>query len=137
MYTDEKQFELAMVVEPVDNWHPRWVEVLDAIDQSGERESLGIDADGWLPARQVLLVAFIDEEIAGHISFGVQPTGGKHIEAQLGSRGVQWKFNDRPVEHALLVAARRRARLLGCRRLVGFDLPGWQEQECCLGACCS
>ncbi len=143
MYTDETQFELTMVVEPVDNWHPRWEEVLDAIDQSVERESLGIDAEGWLPARQVLLIAFIEHEIAGHIAFRVQPADGRDVngrpvvEARFESHSVEWRFSGRPVERALFFAAKRRARLIGCSRLVGFDEVNWSNGGCCLEARCA
>ena len=70
MYTDESQFGLTMIVEPADDRHSRWEEVLEAIDQADQRESLGIDQNGWLPARQVLLDAFINDEEAGDRGFG-------------------------------------------------------------------
>jgi hypothetical protein len=141
MYTDETQFELTMVVEPVDDRHPRWQEVLEAIDQADQRESIGIDQNGWLPARQVLLVAFINDEVAGHIGFAVRPapdpSGRPAVEAELASYAVQWRFSDRPVERILFVAARRQARLIGCTGLVGFEqishgCTGW-----CLAAGCA
>ena len=57
-------------VELVDNWHAYWPAVLEAIASCGQLEALSIDADGWLSARQVLLVAFArDKSVAGHLCF--------------------------------------------------------------------
>ena len=111
-------------VELVDNWHPRWREVLDAIEFLGQRDGLQVDRDGWLPARQNLLVAFADEMIAGHLSFCVQPSRNaadqRDVEAQLQTLGVQPEFAQEQIRTLLRAAAEQRAESLRCHRLVGF-----------------
>lgn len=111
-------------IELIDNWHPRWSEVLVAIEQLGQRDHLKIDAEGWLSARQNLMVAFVDGAVAGHLSFRVQITRGDDerdrpvIEAVLESLGVQPEFCREEIESLLIAAAERRARALRCRQLV-------------------
>src|SRR5205085_2158556 len=67
-------------VELVDNWHAQWPAVLGAIDAMGQRDALCVDVDGWLSARQVLLVAFSDKNVAGHVCFSVSPIAGESGE---------------------------------------------------------
>lgn len=132
MYMEQVQLKKMLQVEMVDNWHSRWREVVDAIAQLGQRSSLCIDEDGWLSARHNLLVAFIDDAVAGHLSFRVQPIEGSEgqsllenerpiVEAQLESIGVQSGFDRMEVESLLRASAVRRARALHCRRLVGLN----------------
>ncbi len=129
MCTDRKGLKQAMQVELVDNWHPRWGEVLDAIEHVGQRSSLQIDADGWLSARHNLLVAFVDDTVAGHLSFRVQPVelsaespqseaSRPVVEAQLESLSVQPGFESRLVESMLRSMAEKRAQALRCQRLI-------------------
>jgi hypothetical protein len=110
-------------VELVDNWHPRWREVLDSIDFLGQRDRLQVDSDGWLPARQNLLVVFVDEAIAGHVSFSVQPARDAcdqpGVEAHLESLGVQSEFARDEIESLLRAAASKRAQSLRCQRFIG------------------
>lgn len=131
MCTDRKGLKQAMQVELVDNWHPRWGEVLDAIEHVGQRSSLQIDEDGWLSARHNLLVAFVDDAVAGHLSFQVQPVSDTQsnpltverrpvVEAQLESLSVQAGFDSQFVESMLRSMAQKRAQALRCRRFVGL-----------------
>src|SRR5215510_7379453 len=80
-------------IEPVDNWHAQWGNVLAAIELAGQRDALMVDFDGWLSARQVLLVAFNERDVAGHICFRVMPIsdeGGQVIvQACLDAFGVK------------------------------------------------
>jgi ribosomal protein S18 acetylase RimI-like enzyme len=116
-------------VETVDNWHKHWPCVLSAIDAAGQKKSLRVDANGWLSARQVLLVAFAptSNQIAGHLCFRLSPgadeDGDVVVEAHLDALGVHPGFEKVSVqiESKLLDAAKRRARALKCRRLVGFN----------------
>src|SRR5262245_55773089 len=83
-------------IEPVDNWHNQWGTVLAAIESAGQREALLVDLDGWLSARQVLLVAFNQQEVAGHICFRISPIAddGGHVivQAHLDAFGVKPGF---------------------------------------------
>jgi hypothetical protein len=115
-------------VELVDNWHARWPAVLQAIASCGQLEALSIDADGWLSARQVLLVACApDNFVAGHLCFRLVPAadlaGNVEVEAHLQAIGVSEILpaaQAARVAGALTSAARKRARALRCQRLVGF-----------------
>lgn len=118
MVTMNQEFGTAAVeVERLDNWHPRWSEVLDAIEFAGERDVLAVDSDGWLSARQNLFVAFVDEAIAGHLCFRVEPAmqGARRVvDARLESLAVQPGFDRRRIESELWAAAQRRATALRC-----------------------
>src|SRR5690349_5163296 len=66
-----------MRVDVVDSWHKCWPMVLNEIERTGRRQKLMVDSDGWLSARQCLLVAFNrDNAVAGHLVFSIQPTFG-------------------------------------------------------------
>ena len=103
-----------VLVDLVDNWHPRWREVLDAIEYVGQRNALSIDRDGWLSARQSLLVAFVDDAIAGHLCFGVQPDRASNVRARLESMEVQPGFDRDEIQCSLLVAAQKRSKVISC-----------------------
>ncbi len=108
-------------VELVDNWHARWNSVLQSLAEQGQSNALKVDDDGWLSARQVLLVAFNDDQVAGHLSFAIAPTRGKgHVEvtAEVDSFGVTPGFKQCEVAHLLREAAATRAHELNCRELV-------------------
>ena len=121
MYVNLQEHRVIQI-ELVDNWHPRWREVQEAIAQVGQRDSLHADSDGWLSARHNLLVAFVNDAIAGHLSFRVQIAPGSSerpaVEAVLESHGVQPGFSQEEVEALLFAAAEERARALRYRRLV-------------------
>jgi GNAT superfamily N-acetyltransferase len=115
-------------VDLVDNWHRDWPKVLRAVEEQGERASLQVDPNGWLSARQNLLVAFVDDEPAGHVCFHVAPAHGDGkskracVEAKLDSFGIDPKFCGHGIEHTLREAALDRAKSLKCKQLHGFDL---------------
>ena len=109
-------------IESIDNWHSAWPRVLSFVEQHGERENLQIDGDGWLSARQVLLVARVGEQIAGYVCFSVVP-GKTCIEAKHDHYAIAPKFAGRGIESKLHRASVARAASLGCEKLKGFKLP--------------
>jgi hypothetical protein len=116
---------LAVRIEPVDNWHSAWTRVLAFVEKHGDAKKLQVDADGWLSARQVLIVAFAGDQIAGHVCLSVAP-GKTCIEAKLDDRAIAPKFCNRGIEAQLHRAALVRAASLGCEKLRGFTLgPSW------------
>ena len=120
-------------IDLVDNWHKDWSKVLRALGEYGDRASLHVDSDGWLSARQNLLVAFVEDEPAAHVCFHVEPAQRESrskracVEAQLDSYGIAPKFCGQGIEHGLRKAALERASTLKCQKLRGFDL---KEQWC-------
>ena len=108
-------------IELVDNWHAAWPKVLAHVQKHGTARKLQVDADGWLSARQVVLVAFVGDEVAAHICFSVSP-GKACIEAKLDSHGIAAKFCGRGIESQLHRAAVERAESLRCEKLRGFRL---------------
>ncbi len=120
---------LKLRVDVVDSWHKQWPSVLDTIGTQGRREHLMVDADGWLSARQCLLVAFDREQrMAGHLVFRIQPRSNSGanstrpiVEAKLDDVGITPGFSEGEVRALLLDAAAKKARSLRCRKLVGFD----------------
>ncbi len=115
-------------IDLVDNWHRDWPRVLSAVGAYGDRASLHVDADGWLPARQNLLVAFVENEPAAHVCFHVEPAHRENpstrgcVEAQLDSFGINPKFCGHGIEYHLRKAALDRANTLKCGKMHGFDL---------------
>ena len=111
-------------IEPVDNWHAHWPAVLGAIEAAGQRQALLVDSDGWLSARQVLLAAFNNSDVAGHICFLVMPVndgaGSVAMQARLDAFSVKSGFEKHEVDIALRTAAQQRAMNLKCTRFVGF-----------------
>lgn len=118
-------------VELVDNWHDAWPRVLAAIDRFGDRKSILVDTDGWLSARQNLLVAFENRRVAGYIVFRVQPALGKRkigvscVEARLDSAAVDVPYRNRGIEKLLCDAALARARELKCTQVKGLEGNPW------------
>ena len=117
-------------VDLVDNWHAEWPNVLRAVDQQGHgaRAALHVDQDGWLSARQNLLVAFVDDQPAAHVCFHVEPAQREDrskpacVEAKLDSYGIDPRFCGHGIEHTLREAALDRAKTLKCEQLSGFEL---------------
>jgi hypothetical protein len=112
-------------IEPVDNWHAHWPAVLQSIYATGQGGSLLVDRDGWLSARQVLLVAFADNDaVAGHICFRINPAAGERggvcVEAHLDAFGVTPGFEKLEIGPTLKEAAKHRAESLKCAKLIGF-----------------
>ena len=120
-------------IELVDNWHKDWERVYAFVDRLGQRDALRVDSDGWLSARQNLLVAFVGDEPAAHACFRVEPmtTGGRAmlqdgrliLQARMDAFAVesQGGVNRPGMEQLLRTSAALRARELNCRQLIGFD----------------
>jgi hypothetical protein len=115
-------------VEVVDSYHKDWPVALRLIDRHGQRERFGIEADGYLPARRSLLVAFVEDQPAGHLCFTVTPvvertdsTLRTRLEAQVDGRAVADGFTDPDLPGRLEQAARQRAAELKCESF-RFDL---------------
>lgn len=120
-------------VELVDNWHQEWAPVFAEIDRAGQRQALLLDEDGWLSARQNLLVAFVDDRPAGHICFRVEPMlrqgklvmyeGRPLLQARLDAIAVETDTDtDRDnLEQLLRTSALMRSRELSCQQFVGLN----------------
>jgi ribosomal protein S18 acetylase RimI-like enzyme len=118
---------LAPRVELADHWHVMWKHVLQFVDRTGHRTTLHIDDDGWLSARQNLLVAFIGDNPVGHICFRVQPVmmADGHVvldehhkpavEAYVECLSVDNTMNGQGLAQLLVDHARARAAELHCR----------------------
>jgi hypothetical protein len=111
-----------MRIEPMDNWHSAWPRLLKFVEKHGDPRKLQVDGDGWLSARQVLLVAHVGDQIAGYVCFSVVP-GKTCIEARHDHYAIAPKFAGRDIESKLHRAAVARAASLGCEKLKGFKLP--------------
>jgi hypothetical protein len=124
MTAQETKQDCVTRVELVDNWHSSWPRVLSAIENQGLRESLLIDRDGWLSTRQVLLAAFCEDDVAGHLSFNLAPVADERrhvrVTAELDSCGVLPGFPRVEVESLLRSAAVSRANELRCVQRIGF-----------------
>ncbi len=111
-------------IEIVDHWNARWPEVLKLIDRLGHRDTLRIDEDGWLSARQSVVVAFVDDEPAAHLCFHIDPVGAGRVEAQLDAVGFSSAEASRLLTKALSEAAASHARKLNCARFNGLTRAG-------------
>ena len=117
---------LSARVELVDNWHVHWDEVLASVERLGQCQALHIDHDGWLSARQNLLVAFVGPAAVGHLCFRVQPMvdaghgvvftadGKAAVEACVECFGVADAYADQGIASLLIDRARARAVELHC-----------------------
>ena len=108
----------AVQVELIDADHDRWPQVLEMIDRQGVRGSLGIEPD-WVPARRSLLVAFVQDRAAGHLSFRLEPVIDRQaadrrmrIEARVDGCAVEDGFDPNVIVRQLEAAARQRATSL-------------------------
>lgn len=117
---ESKQHASTLRVEVIDSWHKDWPIVLKSIDDAGRRGALRMDRDGWLSARQCVLVAFSNNEVAGHLVFRIEPVRRRGVEAHLEYAAARPGFNDGEVRRLLVEAASRHARSLRCDRLVNF-----------------
>ena len=113
-------------IEFIDSWHKCWKAVHDDFAQAGRHERLLVDCDGWLSARQVLIVAYRGNELAGHILFRLVPRASVNqtprpvVDASLDSFEVSPGFDDAAVRDVLLKEATRRARALRVGEMKGF-----------------
>ncbi len=112
----------------VDNWHPSWSRVRSSVAQQSHGTRSLVQADGWLPARENLLVAFVEDDVvAGHLCFRVEPErstrAGGHgcVSAEVDSFGVDPAYESLGIGQVLRDAGRARARELNCGQLRGFD----------------
>lgn len=108
-------------VELVDNWHARWPLVLRLFDRLGQRKVLRLDEDGWLSARQSVLVAFIESKPAGYLCFHIHPKDHQHIEARLDAVGFASEQVSEYLADALRQAAVHHALDLNCSSFIGFE----------------
>jgi hypothetical protein len=111
-------------VELVDNWSDRWTQTLDMLQTLGQRDVLHVDDEGWLPARQNLLVAFSGTRPIGYLCFHVQPglkDGAVVTEAIVDGEGTL--EGDRALARQLREAAMHRALELRCARF------RWEQRE--------
>ena len=109
----------------VDNWHPHWAQVRSSFEKVGATRSL-LQPDGWLSARENLLVAFVDSDIAGHVCFRVEPRPHEPgelgcVSAEVDSFAVDPAYASLGIAASLKIAAEARARELNCGELRGFD----------------
>jgi len=105
----------------VDNWHARWPAVLRLFDRLGQRKLLRLDEDGWLSARQSVLVAFLDSKPAGLLCFHIHPVNHGRIEARLDTVGFAPDQASEYLADALRQAAVHHALDLNCTTFVGFE----------------
>jgi hypothetical protein len=120
--------ETKLRVDVIDSSHRSWPMALRSIETDGRRGTLLIDADGWLSARQCLIVAFAaDENVAGHLLFRLDTasTGPRPnrpaIAAHLDDVAVRPGFDDATVRKLLVEAAKKHAKSLRVRKLVDFE----------------
>jgi diadenosine tetraphosphate (Ap4A) HIT family hydrolase len=99
-------------IEIVDHAHWAWNEVMALIERTADAAKLQLDPDGWLSARQIVLVAFVDGKPVAHLSFHIEPSRGGCVEARLDTYGIDDFHADRGIEHELWVAAVARAHEL-------------------------
>lgn len=118
-------------VELVDNWNDRWKETVGLLEEIGQLDVLRLDEEGWLPARQNLLVAFTGSRAVGYLCFSVQPViqdgavvtevGRAVMEAVVDGEGTLG--DERGVRRQLREAAMHRALELRCARF------RWEQAE--------
>jgi hypothetical protein len=105
-------------VEPVDNTHPAWQQVVSAISRSGNQHALLLHDGGWLSSRQSLLAAFDGDEVVGHLCFRVEPTrspkGQVELRTKVDSFSIDVEANQKTVEDLLLRTGELRAKLMRC-----------------------
>lgn len=115
-------------VEVVDSWNARWPEALALVERLGSRGCLKVDADGWLSARQVLLVAFGEADPVGFVCFDILPrldgqgralwqNSRPVLVARLRTLAVDAAISKEmgPLHNRLLESARDHAQTLNCQ----------------------
>jgi hypothetical protein len=112
-------------VAVVDNWHEDWPIVLESIDRHGHRDALMLDGDGWISARQSVIAAFVDRQVAGHLCFRLKPVHERGaetiIDAHVDCVGVNDATRRRDVVKKLQAAAQDLARTLKVRKVYGLE----------------
>jgi len=108
-------------VELVDNWHARWPSVLRLFERLGQRKLLRLDEDGWLSARQSVLVGFLEGKPAGYLCFHIHPIDHDRIEARLDALAFAPEQASEYLAEALRQAAVHHALDQNCTTFVGFE----------------
>lgn len=108
-------------VEIVSSDDARWPTVLELIDRLGQRSALDLDEDGWLPARQSVLVAFVDDQPAAHLCFHLHPIDHHRVEARLDAIGFEPATSSQQLSKKLRAEALRHARMMNCTSFKGFE----------------
>ncbi|MGD0461735.1 MAG: hypothetical protein ABSB74_04525 [Tepidisphaeraceae bacterium] len=109
-------------IEVVDHSHARWPAVLKLIGRLGDRNTLLLDEDGWLSARQSVLAAFVGDKPAGYLIFHIHPLGDGRVEARLDAAGFSSAEVNRLLSTALSHTATQHARKLKCVRFKGLKI---------------
>ena len=122
--TQQIRATMPLRVQLVDNWHDHWPAVLAMVQKLGKRNCLQLDEDGWLPARQILMVAFAGRTPVGFLCFRVEPTAqaGKLVLAALVEGcfvDPDAGFDPQSVTRQLREAAMNRALELRCQKFLG------------------
>jgi hypothetical protein len=100
--------------------------VLAAVERSGQEDALMIDRDGWVSARQTVLVAFNGRRVVAYLAFHVAPMktptgvvmvehGRAVVEAHLDAIWVAPDVADQGVDQVLTGMAESHALMLQCR----------------------
>jgi hypothetical protein len=79
-----------------------------------------LDEDGWLSARQIVLVAFTGDKPTAYLIFRVHPVGDGRVEARLDATGIAASETADLMRNALSDAALRHCRRLRCVRFKGL-----------------
>jgi len=112
-------------IDLMDHDHPDWQRVLASLKRRGAGEKLMLE-DGYLSARQTLLVARAGKKVVGHLCFHVEPVGAKwsglqgSVEARLDALSVHAGFGKQEVADLLIFAAKKRASVLRCTGVAGL-----------------
>ncbi len=116
-------------IDVIDSWHRSWPEVLSHFAEKGHHDRLLVDQDGWLSARQVLMVAFARDAVVGHIVFRLIPRANHRmddlerpkVDARLDSLEVSPGHNEENVRRMLTTAATERAQALRVGNFGGIN----------------
>ena len=122
-----KEIEQDFSISCVDPWDTRWPAVLRLIERFKHRRLIGVDGDGWMSARHVVLVAFQGSDPVGYLCFEVAPIensggvlrrrGKPVLEAKVQAIGLTPAQRKTILTEALWKAARDHAGGLSCKQL--------------------
>jgi hypothetical protein len=115
---DKQMTDTSIRVEPIDNHHPAWGQVLAEIFRTGNRAGIMLREDGWLSSRQTVLAAFDGGAMVGHLCFRVEPVrsgpGRTAVASRVDSFSVDGQYSDQRVHDSLLSRAKSLAKLMKC-----------------------
>jgi hypothetical protein len=106
-------------VQVVDSYDARWPLVMKLIERLGYRHVLMLDEDGWLSARQSVVVAFVERRPVAFLCFHVNPVNRTCIEARLDAIGFESGKTEQLAD-ALREGALRHAQELTCLTFKGL-----------------